>query len=195
MSEAPGSLGGMTPQEPTEDEVKEATAAPDLGTERGRLAFNKVLNARLPKKRLIAQGLLRTGGDRVLLCELTYKRAWDLPGGIVDPEESPADCVAREVREELGIDVTVGVMLAVNWLPPYRGWDDALLCLFDLGHVPETLLEEMTLEPREIRSVHWADAETIEANVAPYTARMIGEVEMGNREQVAYLENSAERGS
>ncbi len=195
MSDAPGSLGGMTPQEPTEDEVKEVTAAPDLGTERGRLAFNKVLNSRLPKKRIIAQGLLRTDGDRVLLCRLTYKQAWDLPGGVVDPGESPADCVAREIREELGIEVTVGRLLAVNWLPPYRGWDDALLCLFDLGHAPEALVEEMTFEPREIRSVHWADAETIDANVAPYTARMISEVAMGHREQVAYLENSAGRGA
>ncbi len=193
MSGAPGSLVPMTPQEPTEDEVKAAAKRPDLGTERGRLAFNKVLNSRLPKKRLIAQGLLRTDGDRVLLCELTYKKAWDLPGGVVDPGESPADCVAREIHEELGIDVTVGRLLAVNWLPPYRGWDDALLCLFDLGHVPEMLVEDMTLEPREIRSVHWADAATIEANVAPYTARMISEVETGHREQVAYLENSAGR--
>lgn len=183
----------MTPQEPTEDEVKESTRRPDLGTERGRLAFNKVLNARLPKKRIIAQGLLRTDGDRVLLCRLTYKKAWDLPGGVVDPRESPADCVAREVHEELGIEVTVGRLLAVNWLPPYRGWDDALLCLFDLGHAHEALVEEMTFEPREIRSVHWADAETIEANVAPYTAQMVSEVEMGRREQVAYLENSAGR--
>ena len=183
----------MTPKKPTEHQAQPSTAAPDLGSERGRLAFNKVLNARLPTKRIIAQGLLRTDGDRVLLCELTYKQAWDLPGGVVDPGESPAECVAREIAEELGIEVSVGGLLAVNWLPPYRGWDDALLCLFDLGRVPEALVQEMTFEPREIRSVHWADPETITANVAPYTAQMISEVHTIQSGQVAYLENSARR--
>ena len=59
----------MTSQEPTEDEVKAATTRPDLATQAGRLAFIKVLNARLPKKRLIAQALLRdedgAGGGEV----------------------------------------------------------------------------------------------------------------------------------
>lgn len=183
----------MPQDEPTEDEVKEATRGPDLGTEKGRRAFIRVLNARLPKKRLIAQGVLRTDGDRVALCQLVYKKDWDLPGGIVDPDESPADCVVREVREELGLDVAVRGLLAVNWLPPYRGWDDALLCLFDLGHVPEETLDSAVLQKREIRAVHWADAATVEDRTAPYTATMIAEVALGAREGTSFLENSTPR--
>lgn len=180
----------MTRDEPTEEQVKASTARPDLGTEAGRLAFNTVLNARLPKKRLIAQGVLRTDGGRIALCELVYKQDWDLPGGIVDPGESPAHCVVREVREELGLDVTVRGLLAVNWLPPYRGWDDALLCLFDLGHVPEEVLADARLQAREIKAVHWADAQTVAERVAPYTAAMVAEVAMGAVDATAYLENS-----
>lgn len=183
----------MSPEEPSEDEVKDASLRTDLGTEKGRRAFIKILNARMPKKRLIAQGVLRTDGDRVALCQLTYKTDWDLPGGIVDPGESPADCVVREVHEELGLEVTAQRLIAVDWLPPYRGWDDALLCLFDLGHVPESLIEETVLQPREIKAVHWADTELIADTVAPYTARMIAEVAMGSRQDTAYLENSVPR--
>lgn len=183
----------MPTDEPHEDEVKASTPRPNLATEAGRSAFIKVLNARMPKKRLIAQGILRTDGDRVALCQLTYKKDWDLPGGIVDPGESPAHCVVREVKEELGLDVTVQGLLAVNWLPPYRGWDDAMLCLFDLGHVPEETLEATTLQVREIKAVHWADAATVAEHVAPYTARMIAELDMGTREGTSYLENSAPR--
>ena len=102
-------------------------------SERERLRRISILNARLPKKRTIAQGVLRNPAGEVLLCELSYKREWDLPGGVVDPGESPATCVEREVEEELGIEVSAGRLLAVNWLPPWRGWDDALLYLFDLG--------------------------------------------------------------
>lgn len=183
----------MTPEEPTEDEVKETTTRPDLGTEKGRRAFIRILNAKMPKKRLIAQGILRTDGDRIALCELTYKKDWDLPGGIVDPNESPADCVVREVHEELGLEVRVQGLLAVNWLPPYRGWDDALLCLFDLGHVPEGTLEQAALQRREIKAVHWADAATIAERTAGYTAEMLAGVTLDGREDTAFLENSVPR--
>ena len=58
------------------------------------------------------------GTGHLLLCELVYKREWDLPGGVVDRHESPAACVVREVREELDLAVSAGPLLAVNWLPP-----------------------------------------------------------------------------
>ena len=98
--------------------VPDPSKSPDLSTEAGRLWFNRILNQRLPVKRNIAQGLLRDERGHVLLCELTYKKDWDLPGGVVDPRESPAACVEREVSEELDLDVVAGELLAVNWLPP-----------------------------------------------------------------------------
>ena len=180
----------------TEHEVKDEVQGaqgekgPDLGSEQGRLAFIRVLNSRLPKKRLIAQGLLRNEHGEVLLCQLVYKKDWDLPGGVVDPGESPAHCVAREVREELGLSLEVGGMLAVNWLPPYRGWDDALLVLFDLGSVEASILEEAVLQRREIKAVHWVDPAQASERVAPYTAAMLAQAVAAHT--TLYLENSAE---
>jgi len=135
--------------------------------------FIAMLNSNLPTKRAIAQGVLRDGDGRVLLCELTYKREWDLPGGVVDPSESPADCVAREIREELGIDVAVHGLLAVNWLPPWRGWSDATAFIFDLGVADDGLVQRTTLERREIRGLHWVGEEELEGRVAPYNQRLL----------------------
>jgi A/G-specific adenine glycosylase len=38
---------------------------------------------------------------------------WELPGGKVEPGESVEQCVAREFREELGVEVEVGQPLPV----------------------------------------------------------------------------------
>lgn len=166
--------------------------------EKKRLSFIRILNSRLPKKRVIGQGLLRDTEGRVLLCQLTYKRDWDLPGGVVDPSESPAHCVVREIEEELGLELEVRGLLAVNWLPPYKGWDDALLCLFDLGVVEPGVVHGMTLLRREIKDVHWVEPADLVNHVAPYTAAMLDEIlaqvaaeERGERHpSTAYIEDS-----
>lgn len=137
-----------------------------------REGFIGMLNSTLPTKRAIAQGVMRNAAGEFLLCELVYKREWDLPGGVVDPLESPAECVVREVREELGLDVKIQRLLAVNWLPPWRGWSDATLFVFELGLV-EGLPERATLEDREIRALHWCGEEELEERVAPYNQRLL----------------------
>ena len=52
--------------------------------------------------------LVRDPAGRVLLCRLTYKQDWDLPGGVVEVGESPQLAVSREVEEELGLNVEAG---------------------------------------------------------------------------------------
>jgi 8-oxo-dGTP diphosphatase len=161
-------------------------------TEDDRRTFIRRLNDRLPKKRAIAQGLWRDLDGRILLCELTYKRELDLPGGVVDPGESPAEAVRREIREEIGAEVLPERLLVVNWLPPWRGWDDATLFLFDLGLAPQGLVESARLLDREIRALHWLAPDALDGRVAAYTARMLRNLPAPH-EGTAYLENSSWR--
>ena len=153
-----------------------------------RGGFIAMLNSSLPTKRAIAQGVLRDAAGRVLLCELTYKAEWDLPGGVVDPGESPATCIVREVREELAIDVEVRGLLAVNWLPAWRGWSDATVFVFDLGVADEELISRTSLERREIRALHFAGEEEWEQRVAPYNQRLLAFL-AAHAGPTAYLED------
>ena len=96
-------------------------------------AFRALLNSFLPRKRAISQLLVRDAAGRVLICQLTYKRDWDLPGGVVEVGESPREAAAREIEEELDLTIDAGGLLVTDWLPPWGGWDDAVCLVFDGG--------------------------------------------------------------
>ncbi len=49
----------------------------------------------------------------VLLVKRTSPRAWELPGGYIDPGEDPATALTREVREETGLEVSLDRL--VGW--------------------------------------------------------------------------------
>lgn len=156
--------------------------------------FISMLNATLPTKRVIGQGVIRDGAGSVLLCELVYKREWDLPGGVVDPRESPASTVAREIGEELSVALAPGPLLAVNWLPPYRQWEDAVLLVFDLGVHPD-LADRVVLERAELRAVHWCRPEQLGDHVAPYVARHLTRILAADpADGPLYLEDGSPRG-
>jgi 8-oxo-dGTP pyrophosphatase MutT (NUDIX family) len=155
--------------------------------------FIGILNAGLPTKRVIAQGLIRNSANEILMCELTYKQEWDLPGGVVDPHESPAHAVVREIREEMQVEVSPRSLLAVNWLPPWRGWDDAMLFVFDLG-VDDDVIVRARLEPRELRALHWCTLDQVERRAAPYVTRMLRRLAQ-RTDGTAYLEDGADPGT
>jgi ADP-ribose pyrophosphatase YjhB (NUDIX family) len=139
-----------------------------------------LLNAGLPTKRIIAQGLLRDADGRTLLCRLTYKPEWDLPGGVVEVGESPADGLVRELQEELGITVTVHGLVTVNWLPAWRGWDDACVMLFDLGVADASITDAMQLQPTEIAGVEWCDEETVAIHATAAARELLAALRAGD---------------
>ena len=135
--------------------------------------FRGLLNSFLPRKRAISQMLVRDPQARVLLCQLTYKNDWDLPGGVVEVGESPQQAVSREVREELGLDIGAGALLLTDWLPPWGGWDDALCLVFDGGVQDASVIDDTVLQVREIRAARFCTLDEVRAQCADFTARRI----------------------
>ena len=86
---------------------------------------------------------------------------WEFPGGKCDPGEPLADCLRRELREELGADAIVGSeLLAVTHHYPERSVELHFLSC-DLAQEPAPLLgQEMRWVPRQdLRSLQFPPAD------------------------------------
>ncbi|WP_243060842.1 NUDIX hydrolase [Nocardioides sp. SR21] len=135
--------------------------------------FRALLNSFLPRKRAIGQMLVRDQDGRVLLCNLTYKADWDLPGGVVEVNESPREAVSREIEEELGLQIPAGNLVLTDWLPAWSGWDDALCLVFDGGTHDASLTDTIVRETREIRTAEFCTPEQVRERCADFTARRV----------------------
>jgi len=54
-------------------------------------------------------------GDKVLVAQRQHGHLagkWEFPGGKLEPGESPEACLAREIKEELNLEVRVGDIFA-----------------------------------------------------------------------------------
>ncbi len=74
--------------------------------------------AQLPVMFGAAAALFTDSTGQVLLVKPNYRDHWSLPGGILEHGEPPHEGCRREVKEELGLDVTPGRLLVIGWAGP-----------------------------------------------------------------------------
>lgn len=100
-----------------------------------------------------------------------YKDGWEFPGGKMEPGETPQQALARELKEELAIDVSVGEFICtVDYdYPAFHLTMHCFYCAIAGGKTPELLEHEAArwLNRAELHSVDWlpADIEVVKALV------------------------------
>lgn len=142
------------------------------------------------RKRMAAGALLLDGEGRVLLVEPTYKDHWEVPGGVVEADESPYEAVCRELEEELGLPLPVGGLLAVDWVPPQEGRTEGLMLVYDGGLVPPDVAAEITVPAEELRGWAFCSHQEARERLSPRLARRITAcLKARAKGTVAYLED------
>lgn len=118
------------------------------------------------KRYRLAAGVYARRGEQILMLERAAGMMigfWSVPGGIVDPGETPQEAAARELFEEAGLIPTAPLWLVTA--VPLKGYGMDLLslryaCPCDAGEV--RLSHEHTawswMEPAAYRATHVSDA-------------------------------------
>jgi ADP-ribose pyrophosphatase YjhB (NUDIX family) len=150
----------------------------------------------LPRKRMAAGALFLDGSGRVLLVDPVYRDTWDLPGGVVEAEESPHTACRREVAEELGLDRRPGRVLAVDWVPSRPGRPEGLVVVYDGGVLRGGDVEAIRLADDELAGFAFVDVADVAGRVTPLVGRrIVACLEAVATGTVASLENGSLAGS
>ncbi len=104
----------------------------------------------------VAAAVIRDG-DRIFATQRgygEYKDGWEFPGGKLEPGETPAQALRREIREELNVDIRVDGFLSevIYDYPDFRLRMDCFWAAVAAG--------ELTL--REHEAARWLRADELE---------------------------------
>ena len=134
------------------DVVKAATARLVSGS---RSMSEEDFYGRLPRKRVGAGALITDGAGRVLMVEPTYKDAWEVPGGVVEADETAFDACRRECLEELGVEIGIGRVLVIDHQCDGGHRGDSIMFIYDGAIRSGT--DSIRLQADELRSYRFVD--------------------------------------
>lgn len=87
---------------------------------------------------------------------------WEFPGGKIEENETAEECLHREIKEELNIEITVGKTLPIV---EYHYMDVSVrlmpfMCRIKVGDVKLTEhVNFVWLEPEKLLTLNWAEAD------------------------------------
>jgi len=114
-------------------------------------------------RRVGAYGILGDGSDLLLTCQYNPNPDLQLPGGGIDPGESPIAALHREVFEETGWRIAaprrIGAFRRFAYMPEYDLWAEKICLIYQarpvrrLGAPTEENHESLWMDARQAASL------------------------------------------
>jgi 8-oxo-dGTP diphosphatase len=118
-----------------------------------------VQDSTFPTKYMSAGALFFDQQGGLLIVKPTYKDGWEIPGGIVERDESPKQACAREIREEIGLEVAPGQLLVVDYKSRQEDRSDSLQFVFFGGVLPPDVIQAIQLQASELSAYQFTAPE------------------------------------
>jgi ADP-ribose pyrophosphatase YjhB (NUDIX family) len=151
--------------------------------------FHPGVAARMARKRIAAGALIRDSLGRILFVVPNYRPWLDIPGGVVETDEPPKAACRREVAEEIGLDLTVGRLLVIDWVPAQGVWGDALNLIFDGGVIDSATINRTKAQDDELDGLALLSLDEASLRLRPsQTRRLAAALEALDQPAPRYLE-------
>jgi 8-oxo-dGTP diphosphatase len=145
------------------------------------------VNDDIPRVPASAGALIYDERGRLLILKPTYKKGWTIPGGQIDPGESPWETCRREAYEECGLAVDHGRLVCIDFRPQKPGRPGGLRFLFDCGSIDAAAQSSIELQADEISEHRFAElADALELLSGPISRRV---AQAAGAEHCVYLED------
>jgi 8-oxo-dGTP diphosphatase len=144
----------------------------------------------LPSFTANAGALISDTSGAILLVKPSYRDEWTIPGGVTEADESPRECAEREVGEEIGLTITMAVLLVVHWVAPAGVRRGTFSFVFDGGVLDDPgriRLQDVELDDYAFLPVAEALGRVADRTTAP---RIAAAVRARREGCPAYLEGS-----
>lgn len=114
---------------------------------------------KLPKKRMGSGVIFVNTKNELLLVKPTYQEGWEVPGGVVEENESPLATCHREINEELGISVKTYKLLCMDYTSVTEDRSESLQFLFFGGVLTPEQITIISLPADELSEFRFVSVE------------------------------------
>lgn len=93
---------------------------------------------------------------KILVCRGIGDTVWEFPGGRLHEHEEPMEGVAREIKEELGIDVTVEKVVHISRSYHSKSKQWQVFVVYRCG-----MNGDIHADPKEVEEVKWVSRDEL----------------------------------
>ena len=127
----------------------------------------------VPAKAVNAGCLLFRADRSFLVVHHPYSGTWGLPGGHAEHDESPAETCRRETNEELGIEIAIERLLAIDHRRANERRNEYLRFLFAAVPENERDLDALRPDRAEVDDVRFVQLDQASALLTPSLADIV----------------------